>query len=521
MHNDLQQRRDVLTRELTVVLHGVLGDVTIDPDDDFYSVGGDSLLALRVVTEARAKGIALDLKDILYFPVISDLAGELAARLATEVHESIDLEGAGLHQDDANNLPEGVIDAWPASALQVGLIFSAELAEDSMLYHDLVGFSLPGEFDEHAFLAAIGSLYRRHAALRSSFDLDSFTEPLQLVWRDVEPAVEVTYGATSDDADSWRKDEMTRIFDWSRPSLFRCHVAVTPDRWVVTLSFHHAILDGWSCARLVVDLVRLYRAGGTSEAAGMQAVPAEASRAYVALERTAARGDERDESSAAAYWRAQAEPLPLFPEAERVGGVADPRERLFVPVGASAVDRLRALAAQVAVPLKSVVLASYARTLAAWTERREDLVTGLVVGARPELPGVDRAVGLFLNIVPIRFPTVHDDLATLSLLAYRLERDGFPFRRYPFSRVESALGRPAADVSFNFTDFHVYEEIDGIETGDWWSFDKASMPLVVDFMIAARGYGTGIEIAWDPELLAGRSVTSFAEQFATTLRQGS
>ncbi len=64
-------------------------------------------------------------------------------------------------------------------------------------------------------------------------------------------------------------------------------------------------------------------------------------------------------------------------------------------------DGMRATARDTGTSLKSLALAAHARALSLWTGR-DDVVTGVVVNTRPERPGADLMVGLYLNTVPLR-----------------------------------------------------------------------------------------------------------------------
>jgi acyl carrier protein len=65
------------------VLRGIwvelLSDEDITPDDNFFAIGGDSMLALEVATMAQQAGIALSDSAVLRHPVLRDLADVAAA----------------------------------------------------------------------------------------------------------------------------------------------------------------------------------------------------------------------------------------------------------------------------------------------------------------------------------------------------------------------------------------------------------------------------------------------------------
>src|SRR5215510_14661015 len=99
--------------ELCDILSRHLSDQDIGPDDDFYAMGGDSLIALRVVAEARERGITITLRDILYYPT----ARELGAHLSGGPGLVESTSDGWLTPADLALVPPGVAEALPASAL--------------------------------------------------------------------------------------------------------------------------------------------------------------------------------------------------------------------------------------------------------------------------------------------------------------------------------------------------------------------------------------------------------------------
>jgi hypothetical protein len=51
----------------------------------------------------------------------------------------------------------------------------------------------------------------------------------------------------------------------------------------------------------------------------------------------------------------------------------------------------------------------------------------------------------------------------------------------------------------------------------WWSFDKTSFPVLVDFMIDSRRSDTGVEVAYDPGLVTKERIEEFAGLYQSLL----
>ncbi|MFE2216250.1 phosphopantetheine-binding protein [Streptomyces canus] len=96
-----------------------LADEDIGPDDDFYAMGGDSLIALRLVTEAQGRGLSVSLRDLLYYPTARELAAHLEQATA-EKDVGASASGAAGPTPAALLDPATVHRAEPARLRQVG-----------------------------------------------------------------------------------------------------------------------------------------------------------------------------------------------------------------------------------------------------------------------------------------------------------------------------------------------------------------------------------------------------------------
>ncbi|WP_405594586.1 condensation domain-containing protein [Streptomyces sp. NBC_01410] len=508
---------ELATSALLAIFREEIGSEQIQPDDDFYAVGGDSLTAVRVVARATTQGMPLRLIDLLMNPSVEELV-EHVRSAATDGRDPEETGEAGAHAEgglvdpeDQAAMPAGVLAALPASALQTGLIFQCEMAEDPGLYHDLIGLRVAAPYDEGLFRSALQELMERHPALRSSFDLGGYSESMQLFWGDVVEPLETervdTVAAADAAVSAWRDKQLSTALDWEHPPLFRCHVAAGPgDTFRLTVAIHHAIMDGWSFATVLVDLLTLYDALLTGTGHGLPEPPAAAAAEFVRLERAAV-----DSSEAAAFWRAQCDVPPLL-DRERYGRPVDASRRRAAVLPPGLFAELRSRAAEARVPLKSLLLAVHCWALGQMGGRTTDVVTGVVVNGRPEIPDADRVVGLFLNTVPLRLPSASGTWAVLARTLWEAESAAAPHHRHPLALIEENLGRRSFDAAFNFTNFHVYRRLSALgalSADGWWDRDKASHPLSCDFTLDYPGFGSGLLISFDPDLVTQEQVEAY------------
>ncbi|WP_290062571.1 condensation domain-containing protein, partial [Amycolatopsis solani] len=438
---------------------GVLGVDRVGPDDDFFALGGDSMTAIRVVSKAREADIALSVHGVFQHPTI---AGLVAAGL----------EGG------AESVTEATPDehVYPAALLQVGLIYECEITEDPTLYHDVSAVRLSGPLDEDAVRRALDAVSARHELLRTSFDLVGHPEPMQQVHAAAPiPLTVLDAPAAADPAEAlklWWAGQWQRAFDLAEAPLARCHVLRHPDgTWHLAVSVHHSVVDGWSFAVVLADLLQAYdhELGGSAPIA---APPVARYRDFVALERKAAADPET-----AAYWKSLLDgyrPAPLW-----TNGVADGEAVLTVPLAASLVAQVRRLAVKTGVPPKSVYLAAHLSVLGELTGTT-DVVTGLVTNGRPEHSGAEAVVGMFVNTLPLRLELPAGSWRSLVRAAFEAERAHLPHRHFPPGELRAVTGFGPPSALFNYADFRAYDGVDGvraIRAHEWWFGDRNGFPL--------------------------------------------
>jgi amino acid adenylation domain-containing protein len=446
---------------------GVLGVERVGPDEDFFTLGGDSMTAIRVVARAREEHIAISVHDLFQHPTI---AGLVAAEVAAADHDTNSTDST-----DTENAADGV---YPAALLQIGVVYESEINDDPTLYHDVSAVRLSGPLDESALRRALDATSARHELLRTSFDLVGHPEPMQIVHANAPIPLAVLDAPDAPDPvdalQEWWAGQWQRPFDLAAAPLARCHVLRHPDgTWHLALSVHHSVVDGWSFAVVVADLLRAYdhELGG---GAPLAAPTAARYRDFVALERRAAADPDT-----AAYWTALLDGYrPARPW--RDGGT-DEEVLLTVPVDASLTAEVRRLAIRSGVPPKSVYLAAHLRALGELTGTT-DVLTGLVTNGRPEHTGADAVVGMFVNTLPLRLELPEGSWLSLVRAAFAAERAHLPHRHFPPVALRSATGFGAPDVLFNYADFRAYDVLGGlraVRAHEWWFGDRNGFPLSV------------------------------------------
>jgi amino acid adenylation domain-containing protein/FkbM family methyltransferase len=450
-------------RELAEIWYQVLGRRPVSTSDSFFDLGGDSILALRVIGLAQRSGLALSVRDLFGAANL----GALAATCSTDGPDQARVEPFALvsHADRAL-LPQGAVDAYPLTMMQRGMLYEAQLDPDRLAYHNVFSFTVDGSFDLAGFQRRVDGVVAAQDILRTSMDLDRYSEPMQIVHGNT--TLPVGYGDLREYPEDERRrrvgeyigQQKTQPLDVESAPLLRLYVHhLTDESYQVTTTDCHVILDGWSLATLTRDL-----AGGTAG----EVTPYVRFADYVALERDAQKSTEDDR-----YWADRLDALNPVRLGGSPGGTTYTAARSF---GDEAND-VRKLATALGVPVKSVVLAAFHQLMRTFTDD-DDYFTGLVQNGRPELPDADRVLGLFLNTVPFGFRSTATTWADLVRAAFDAEQAALPHRRFPFAELQRRHGDGAAlaEVVFNYVHFHVLG--DGI-TQDDDGLARTNFPLTV------------------------------------------
>src|SRR2546423_2344079 len=183
-----------------------------------------------------------------------------------------------LTDDERARLGNGYEDAYPMSALQSGMVFHTQLEGFTGIYHDIMSEHVRCPWDEEQFRRALGACIREHPILRTGFLLD-WERPVQVVHQSIELPLEVedlrdlSLEEQERYLSQWTERRKRHVFDWERGLLFQVNIfRRTDESFQFVVSFHHAILDGWSRAVFSTQLYNRYErllSGGDLEEGGV------------------------------------------------------------------------------------------------------------------------------------------------------------------------------------------------------------------------------------------------------------
>ena len=257
--------RNEVEQALCEVWQEVLKQERVGVRDNFFSLGGDSILSIRVVALLKERGVKLSIRDIFQYQTVEQLAVRAQTGVSGEERPRLERFGLLTEAERERLAQRGEYeDAYPMSVLQTGMVFHTQLEQFSGIYHDIVSEHVRCPWDRGSFERALAACMEEQPVLRTGFLLDG-ERPLQVVHRRMELPLEVedVRGVREEEQragiEQWREERKRHVFDWERGPLFHIHIYLRTEESIeFVLSFHHAVLDGWSRAAFTTELYQRY-----------------------------------------------------------------------------------------------------------------------------------------------------------------------------------------------------------------------------------------------------------------------
>ncbi len=423
----------------------ILGVSGIFRDDDFFELGGNSLLGVQVLSRAVAQFEAdLALDDLLDHPTLAAFAERIGV-----VRRSAGRPGTPpVH-------PRARQGETPLSFAQERLWFLDHLeGGNGSVYNMAFAVELSGPLDAPALERALVEIVARHEALRTTFAIRD-GKPVQVVSPDPTlRLVVVELGSAPPEAQTdevrRRSGEAAREpFDLAAGPLIRATLLrLGGGSHVLLLTVHHIVFDGWSMGIFQRELRALYEA--FSGGGGAQVPPPALQYADFALwQREWLRGTVLEEQLG--YWRRRLEGAPRL--LELPGDRPRPAVQSYrgalhrTELGVELTGRLHELGREAGCTLFMTLLAGFSALLGRYTGERDVVVASPIANRnRVEL---EEIIGFFVNTLVLRMDLEGDPpFGGLLARARETATGAYDHQDLPFERLVEEL-RPERNLSHN------------------------------------------------------------------------
>ncbi|HXU32505.1 MAG TPA: amino acid adenylation domain-containing protein, partial [Thermoanaerobaculia bacterium] len=458
-------------QQVAQIWQELLGRSSVGVEDDFFTLGGHSLLVTQLASRVRrVLGVELPLGELFARPTVASIAARVEQKLG---------EGEAVERIERAARPADV----PLSFSQERLWFVDRLEPGKATYN--VGFrlTLEGPLSDSALEAALAAVAARHEPLRTRY-----AQPGDAAQQEIDPPsssllpwlfidLPLDEKASAEEAARIARSEGRRPFDLAHGPVVRAILLRRgPDLHDAIFTFHHIAIDGWSLSIFSREIAELYGAAVEGRPAQLPELPIEYAD-WAIWQRGRLSGERYGRELS--WWRDRLRGAP-----EAIDLPAD-RPRPSVPKRyAWQVRRLlppqlsQALAARASVEASTPFMMLFA----AWAGLLARLGSGtdLVIGTpianrnRAETEGL---IGFFVNSLAIRITAEpaggHGGPPLRALLAITRQASvgAFAHQDFPFERLVAELGGarggnvpPIYQVSFAFQNLPTPVMLPGLVT---------------------------------------------------------
>lgn len=418
----------------------VLGVASVGRADNFFALGGDSILSLKMLTRAAEQGLQLNPKLIF-------------------ANQSLRAMAAVCTQAISN--PSSIIEPLAPSLLRSGAALSNaqqrqwflwQMDPTSSAYHISGTLHFTGQVDHAAAQRSFAALLARHDSLRTVFRVTADKSVVQIIapvshaelaWIDLT-------GLTQEQQRVTLQDKIKAIqetpFDLAHGPLIRAALLRHDgDKFTVVLAMHHIVSDGWSMQVIIDEFSSIYRAETAGKTWNLPALPVQYAD-YAAWQRAWLQDGESRQQLA--WWQdylGDDHPVTeLASDHPRRTSFAYRARRCEAILPASLAQQLAVRASTQNTTLFAVLLAAF-QTLLHRHTRQPDIRIGIPVTNRRA--GTEGIVGFFVNAQVIR--TEFDERMSLQQVMAQVSastQGAQAHQDLPFEQLVEAL-QPGRDLS--------------------------------------------------------------------------
>ena len=401
--------------------------------DNFFMLGGDSIQATQLISRVRDTfGVELSLHRLFESPTVAELAETL---LGTSSQQQATLQPIPREAE------------LPLSFAEQRLWFLDQLQEKSIAYNEQEALRLTGSLSIEALEMALQEIVRRHESLRTNYQAVEGS-PVRVIHEIQKPGFFSQLASTANTDTETRFLELQRLaaeeiqqpFDLANDPLLRVALfQLAPDDYVLLLTMHHIITDGWSTGVLSHELEVLYGAYVQGKPSPLPPLPIQYAD-FACWQRQPTTAEML--APQLTYWKQQLAGTPPLLELP----TDYPRKTVqtanggkeFFELGIEFTQRLKRLSQELGVTLFMTLFATFSTLLYRYSSQ-EDIVVGTPIANRnrSEIEGL---IGFFVNTLVLR--SQFEDNPSFSQLLQQVRQtflDAYAHQDVPFEQLVEAL----------------------------------------------------------------------------------
>jgi amino acid adenylation domain-containing protein len=423
----------------------VLGMQKVSRNDNFFEMGGHSLLAMQILSRVRNTfHVEVSMRHLFEHATVAGLAASIEA---------------GIREAESRPQAPPIVPiareaTLPLSFAQQRLWFLDQLEPGTATYNIPHAVRITGQLDVTALTQTLTEMVRRHEVLRTTFPSHD-GQPVQLI-HEPKPVRLPVFNLSplpeqrrESEAAHLIKVEARQPFDLAAGPLLRAALLrLAPEDHIVLLTFHHIISDGWSTDIFFQEVAALYDAFAHHRLSPLPEPPLQYAD-FAQWQRHYLTGEVLDRQLT--YWRHQLAGAPdllaLPIDRPRTAIASHQGTTYSFHLEAELAGQLRALSRREGVTLFMMLLAAFKVLLWRYTGEK-DVVVGTPIANRnrAEIEGI---IGFFVNTLVLRTQlTPQESFIEVLRQVREVALGANAHQDVPFEMVVEAL-QPVRELSHN------------------------------------------------------------------------
>jgi amino acid adenylation domain-containing protein/non-ribosomal peptide synthase protein (TIGR01720 family) len=501
------------------------------PESGGQAQSDDAPLANWLTVEGQVYGGQLSLqwgfsRDMFAESTVQRLADAYTEELKTLIEHCCttapgqvtpsDFPLARITQAQLDALPvaaSAIEDVYPLTPMQQGMLFHTLYEPQAEAYINQLRLDIQG-LELAAFGRAWQAAINRHDILRSSFHWLGLECAHQVIHRQIDLQLQVIEAADID-LDALAAEERSRGFELSAAPLFRLLlVRRGSEDWHLIHTSHHILMDGWSNAQLLGEVIQHY-AGQTLDR------PSGQYRDYLGWIQ------QQPLPAAEQFWKQALAPLEtptLLAQALPTPADGHGMGEHQLTLESAALQRLSDFARQQKITLNTLLQGAWGLLLQRYTGQSCVAFGATISGRSAPLPGIEQQLGLFINTLPIiaapqAGQSVTQWLNDLQALNLSLRE----FEHVPLYDIQGWAGQRGAlfDSLLVFENFPVAEALKqgapaGLTFGALHNHEITSYPLTLGIEVGAS---LRLDFSFDRSRFSAAQISQLGARLLQVLEQ--
>lgn len=425
-------------RKVAAIWCEVLGESDFTIDDDFFDLGGNSLMSMQLLNGIREKtAVEIEFDELYDYPTVRELA-EYIDSLKPEADTEVKTE-----------VPENSEKVYPVSFQQESMLIIADQNAGSTVYNLIQVIGINGNPDIELLLCAISETVGRNDILHTVYGKNS-NGYYQKILDDYEFKTEYSDVSENPEKEKLLEEKAMKLssmpFDLEKEIPIRTElVKAGEERYLLYISLHHIASDGWSTGLIIKEIFTAY----SQLKDGLKGqTKREQYSAYAVNSR--AMLDSETGADKISFWR---EYLEGIPEESNFNIIKSSDSHDYYPVKFTVenevFENISQFCSKNKVSLFCYLISVYSILFRRYTSMKKFCI-GVPCANRMN-KSAENTVGFFSNTVPVVFEPEEDDTVAEYIRSNQREINKvFSNQDIPFEKIVSELKKSSSDKKSYF-----------------------------------------------------------------------